>query len=277
MCSPRLAVAFAVRAFGERGAAGRAERSGWIADAGRARSAVRGRGAPSSSCISARNPVVIVVSALPSPSAVAASNRFCTAGKIDDGIVASRPRSNVGAHDDVHRRVRNPAGRAVIHLGEHLGCEARLRERAAAAPPTPAGRDRRSRRASRRRARRRTPTAACSPRSARTSPRSTVARRCRRRPPSVENARHARWRATTPKRSSSIRRSRSPTRTNELTYMMRRLGPHAQRLNASVLFVADALHHERRHRFERGFGIVGVHLVEVHEAWIAAGSRSRTA
>ena len=66
-------------------------------------------------------------------------------------------------------------------------------------------------------------------------------------------------------------RVRSPTRANVLTYMMRRLGPNAQCLNASVSGAADAFHHERRHRLERRLGVVGVHLVEVHEARIAAG------
>ena len=35
--------------------------------------------------------------------------------------------------------------------------------------------------------------------------------------------------------------------------------------------VADPLHHQRRHRLERRFGLIGVHLVEVHEPGIAAG------
>ena len=89
---PGPAVALAVRVLGERRAPRRAERAGRMAERARARPASTCSGSPRIACISARNPVVIVVSALPSPSAVAASSRFCTAGKIDDGIVASSPR-----------------------------------------------------------------------------------------------------------------------------------------------------------------------------------------
>ncbi len=61
-----------------------------------------------------------------------------------------------------------------------------------------------------------------------------------------------------------------PTRANELTYMMRRLGPWAQQPERLGVVVADALGDQWRHRLERGLGIVGVHLVEVHETGIAA-------
>ena len=207
----------------------------------RARSATTWSGSPRIACISARKPVVIVVSALPSPSAVAASSRFCTAGKIDDGDRRLEAALDVGAHDDVHRRGGDAAGRAAVDLGEHRRCEPALGERAPVRFPRAPGevadrgagrgvadddelprllvlRARRERRRGRGRA-----------------------RSCRRRPARSGTTRHARWRATTAKKSSVIVASLVPTRTNEFTYMMRRLGPRAQCLNASVSVVADAL------------------------------------
>ena len=86
------------------------------------------------------------------------------------------PALGVGAHDDVHRRGRDAAGRAAVDVGEQLRREPRLRERAAVRFPRPAGEVADRARVRRRRARRRTPTAGGSRRSARSVAASSSAR-----------------------------------------------------------------------------------------------------
>ncbi len=90
---PGRAVAVAVGVLGERLAPRRAERLGGDAERDdrdrddRLGQPDRRRGSSSA------NAVAIVVSAEPSPSAPAASSRFCSAGKIDEGTVAGRQRA----------------------------------------------------------------------------------------------------------------------------------------------------------------------------------------
>ena len=118
----------------------------------------------------------------PEPERGRASSRFCTAGKIDDATVDFEPavacrRTRRCARARPRSRRSRPGRRRRACSGR-----ARLRERAAALLPRLSRELADRLRGRRRRVRPRTPTAACSRRSARTSPRRARARSTRRSP-----------------------------------------------------------------------------------------------
>src|SRR6476620_8949303 len=86
------------------------------------------------------------------------------------------------------------------------------------------------------------------------------------------NARHARWRLTTSKKSSVTIHSRRSADTRERVHVHDPQA-RAERPMPELGGVggADAFDHEWCHRLERPLGIGGVHLVEVHGARIATG------
>ena len=233
--SPAWFVAVPVGALGEGGArrGGVRAEAGWPMGTSAIGQTCSGR--PRIACISARNPVVIVVSALPSRGR---SPRGAGSGPPGRSTTGSSPRGRAA-----RRRTRRCSPARRRRRRSRRGRRRRASRVSAGSPRTravhspPVARDRRSARGYRGvRARPRTPTAACSRRSARTSPAVRMRAIVSSSTGSVENDRHARWRATTSKKESLIVHGASlaPTRANELTYMMRRLGPRAQCLNASV-------------------------------------------
>ena len=184
-----------------------------------------------------------------------------------DGFDASR---RVAAHHDEDGRVGDAARRARLDLGEHLGGEPRPRELASAAFPCPP--------VELADAARRVGVAHDDE-----HPRLRVlgARREGRR---LEHAldhlvgdglvgeRAARaLRANDGEEVGLVHAERSPSRRNVFTYMIRSSGVFAQCVPRRRAGFADAVGDERCHRAERGLGLVGVHLVEVEEARIAAG------
>ena len=190
-------------------------------------------GSASSAVSSSANAVVIVVERAAEPDRGRREQQVLDRRKDRRPDGHFEPALEVGAHDDVHRRGRDPAGRAALDLGEQLRREARLRERAAVRLPRALGEL--ADRGARRRVAHDTNShgwrfsalGACVAASRSGASSSSVTRL------GAELA--ARALAADDGEEVAIGHgSRSPTRANEFTYMMRRLGPNAQCRNASV-------------------------------------------
>ena len=135
--SPGAAVTVAVGVLGERVASRWAECAGRVAERDDRHRTHRSRGTRRSARSSSAYPTAIVVSAVPRPSAAAASSRFCTAGKIDSAAVSGEAALGVGADDDVDGRGGDATGRAPVDVGEECGGEAVSGEVTADACPRP--------------------------------------------------------------------------------------------------------------------------------------------
>ena len=185
------------------------------------------------------------------------------------------PTIEVDAHDHEHRRGAVPAaGDAVVDLLEQLGRDPRLGERAPRGDPRGFGEVVDHLLPRRGRVPRRTPTAACSPRSARACRRAGRARWSRRRPA---------CRRTRGTRVARRRRRRTEAR-REVTYRRlladEREGVHVHDPEGRVPHPVDHLRRvhraephldERDHPLERDLGLGVVELVEVHVARVALG------